>query len=548
MINKQEQISSLLDEIRKNGYSNATKQFIKKNPNHGYRFNKKEGCVAFPTLNKNSSKCLIINSDLGNIPEFLSGIFDDIVSLDIHEKIQIQKHRFEEKDICNIRFIECKTGRLPITEKEFDLVVINGIKVEEEKSNEEIRFYLESVKELLNEQGCLCLGVKNKHGIQLFQEIIDDDIFLDDFKGYRSQLESLNFKIDAYWTVASHNQINFWGRMDDDISIKWFIQNFDKKFFVDKKFKMIGKILKMFTKSIRKNMMERFCPSFIFCCYKNSINTLEKTIYTKTGFNSSIQHNRPTKILYFLFDDNGKPMKVVTCKPTSYELTEEIFQFIPKFPGLKILDEKLIIEDWVEGIPLNRLNEVEVKLVLNWLINFQIKTQNEILKMSEIDEEIKFLKIELELIKEISDLPYHSWLEEFREEFVGKEIRKSAVHGDFNVRNLLIDHDKFRANIIDWDSRYQDSGNPVYDFVWFATASMALSNNLENEYSDMKSKTRQSVEMIANVMNEHLGAKFDFLKLQRFMLLRFLPIRNKIDDDGHLFYIDILRVLAKIEK
>ena len=89
MINKQEQISSLLDEIRKNGYSNATKQFIKKNPNHGYRFNKKEGCVAFPTLNKNSSKCLIINSDLGNIPEFLSGIFDDIVSLDIHEKIQI---------------------------------------------------------------------------------------------------------------------------------------------------------------------------------------------------------------------------------------------------------------------------------------------------------------------------------------------------------------------------------------------------------------------------------------------------------------------------
>jgi hypothetical protein len=49
-------------------------------------------------------------------------------------------------------------------------------------------------------------------------------------------------------------------------------------------------------------------------------------------------------------------------------------------------------------------------------------------------------------------------------------------------------------------------------------------------------------------MNEHLGAKFDFLKLQRFMLLRFLPIRNKIDNDGHLFYIDILRVLAKIEK
>ena len=309
----------------------------------------------------------------------------------------------------------------------------------------------------------------------------------------------------------------------------------------------MGKILKMFTKSIRKNMMEKFCPSFIFCCYNNSIDTLEKTIYEKTGFNSSIQHNRPTKILYFLFDDNGKPKKVVTCKPTSYELTEKIFQFMPKFPGLEILDEKLIIEDWVEGVPLNRLNETEVKLVLNWLIDFQIKTQNEILKMSEIDEEIKFLKKELDLIKEISDLPYEIWLEEFREEFVGKEIRKSAVHGDFNVRNLLINHDKNEVNIIDWDSRYQEAGNPVYDFVWFATAIMALSNDIENEYNNKKSETRQIIDSIGSIMNEHLGMKFDFLKLQRFMLLRFLPIRNKKDDDGHLFYVDILRTLAKRE-
>ena len=64
MKNKQDELPSFLEEIRRNGYSNATKQFIKKNPIHGYRFNKKEGCVAFPTLNKNNSKCLIINLEL----------------------------------------------------------------------------------------------------------------------------------------------------------------------------------------------------------------------------------------------------------------------------------------------------------------------------------------------------------------------------------------------------------------------------------------------------------------------------------------------------
>jgi len=204
----------------------------------------------------------------------------------------------------------------------------------------------------------------------------------------------------------------------------------------------------------------------------------------------------------------------------------------------------LIVEDWVEGIPLNRLQEKEVKLVLDWLKNFQVKTQSDILKMSEIDEEIDCLKKELDTIKEISDLPYGRWLKEFREEFVGKEIKKSAVHGDFNVRNLLIDHSKFEVNIIDWDSRYQNAGNPVYDFVWFAIASMALSEKIEDEFGNKKNETRKILELVKEAMNEHFNLKFDFLKLQRFMLLRFLPIRMKTDDDGHLFYVKILRILG----
>ena len=46
--------------------------------------------------------------------------------------------------------------------------------------------YLNKIKDYLNDDGCLCLAVKNKEGITIVKEESSKNNFLDNFKGYNS--------------------------------------------------------------------------------------------------------------------------------------------------------------------------------------------------------------------------------------------------------------------------------------------------------------------------------------------------------------------------
>ena len=78
---------------------------------------------------------------------------------------------------------------------------------------------------------------------------------------------------------------------------------------------------------------------------------------------------------------------------------------------------------------------------------------------------------------------------------------------------------------------------------------MMYSNNPEKEvsnYYNNNGKIVNSVNIIKEIMNNHFKINFDFLKLQRFMIMRFITIRVKDDDDGYLLYLNILKLLSKI--
>ena len=434
-------------------------------------------------------------------------------------------------------------------EKDFDLIVLNDIKIKNHNSQNKIQDYLNNIKEFLNDKGCLCVAVQNKTGIKVINEEVGSDTYSNNFNGYNLLLNSLGLHVDSYWALPSHNQANHSGKISDDVSLKWFFHNFDKKFFVDKKFKIVGKFLKTLNKKMRESLLIKFCPSFLFYCYKDkSYNTLEYKIQRDTGYDNIIQHIRPSKTLYFLLNNNGNPEKVVTCNYTKYDLTEKIFEIKRNFPGMKIIDEKMTIENWLDGVPLDRSNHNDLKLVMNWLKTFQNKTKSEFLDMDDVQQEIEQVKNELDLIPEMSKIPYENWLDDYRHEFIGKKIQKTAVHGDFNLRNILIDHQNLQVNIIDWDWRYEEKGNPIYDFIWLATNIMLLSKNYEKEFEYGDSQSNEIVKLIKiieNTMKDHLQVNFDFIKLQKFMILRFLTIRIKQGGNGHLLYIDILKILSK---
>ena len=373
---KNSKLTFLLESIKEIGYSKAVDEFIKKYPSDKYRFDKLEGNLAFRSINENNKNCLIINSDLGNIPDFFSDIYEKIVSLDTPEKILIQKARFKTKKISNVVFETIDSDETHSIEGNYDLIILNGIQIENSHDLKmRIKNYLSKLKNHLNDNGCLCLAIKNKSGITITNGITSENDYFDNFKGYDSLLNSLGLKTESYWVLPSHEQPHFSGKLTDDISLKWFFNNFDKKFSVDQKFKMAGKLLKLLNKKTRKSIVLKFCPSFLFYSYKNeSINTLEKMIQKNTQYDSLIQNTRVSKVLFFLLNNHGEPKKVLTCKNTKYDLTEKIISVERKFPKMKNPDEKLVLEEWLEGNFLDRLNLSHVKLVMEWLIHFQNST------------------------------------------------------------------------------------------------------------------------------------------------------------------------------
>tara|TARA_B100001540_G_scaffold311957_1_gene332282 strand:+ start:3488 stop:5176 length:1689 start_codon:yes stop_codon:yes gene_type:complete len=546
-------LNLLIKKINEIGYTKAITDFLKNYPEYRYRFDKKEGNVAFRCINKNNKKCLVINSDLGNIPEFFSNIFDKVVSLDIPEKILIQKARLESKKINNIFLDICKPGYIPSIEKNFDLIIINGIQMENlrDDSKDKIKDYLSRIKNHLNDDGCLCLAIKNKEGITIVKEESSKNNFLDSFKGYNSLLNSLGLKIEPYWVLPSHMQAHYSAKLNDDVSLKWFFENFDKKFSVDSKFKIVGKALRLLNKSTRKAIITKYCPSFLFYCYKNEeTDSLENMVLRKTKFNSIIQNSRMTKTLFFLMNDNGESKKVLTCKNTKYDFDEELIHVKREFPNMKNPDGKLVLEDWLNGDFLDRLNQEHIQLVMKWLIEFQKSTQSNELTDVEIDEELKQVRQEIMKINAMKELPYELWLDEYKNELKKTKLIKTAVHGDFQLRNILIDEELQRVNVIDWDWRFEEKGNPIYDFVWLATNIMMFSNNPEKEFLEYQKnggKVKNSISIIKKMMENHFNTEFDLMKLQRFMIMRFITIRVKDEDDGYLLYVKILKNLENVK-
>ena len=130
----------------------------------------------------------------------------------------------------------------------------------------------------------------------------------------------------------------------------------------------------------------------------------------------------------------------------------------------------------------------------------------------------------------------------------GIELKKTAVHGDFQPRNILVDRKNSSVNVIDWDWRFQEKGNPIYDFVWLATNIMMLSNDPIKEFRSNLNNNGKAVtakKMIEDVMLNHLKVKVDFTKLQKFMIMRFITIRIKDGDDGYLLYVKMLKIFSE---
>ena len=552
-MNLENKISNLIKNISDKGYSTALNQFLENNLDFENEFKKMEGSIAFRVSNSTNSRCLVINSDFGNIPENLSHTFQEVWSFEKNlDKALIQKHRFENKNIQNITIINTKKELLSIPNEYFELVVLNGIK-QEDFSELGINNYINQIKKNLTENGCMCVGANNKYGINIFgkekEDISNKKEINESFNQYKKIFTASGFSVKPYWVFPSHTRPRYSANIENNIALEWFFHNFDKTFSVDKKFSLIKNSLKILNSTSRKMLVERFAPSFLFYCYHNKIpENIEDMIIKKTGLDNCVQNIRHSKIMYILLDSLGIPQKAVFCKLEKYNLKEEIVSIQRIFPNMKESNEKIMVEDWVRGESLDPLNKVDFDLTMKWLTKFQKETESELLTSEEIEKESMSVKNDLRNIDAMKSLPFEKWIDEYNTHINSLKLKKTAVHGDFHIGNILVDRKNSLINVIDWDWRFQEKGNPIYDFVWLGTDLMIFGNNMIDSFLshlNEKGKFTESIKILKNTMKIYFKQDFDFIKLQRFMILRFITIKIKDGDNGYLLYIDILKILSK---
>tara|TARA_B100001123_G_scaffold449615_1_gene615691 strand:+ start:14092 stop:17013 length:2922 start_codon:yes stop_codon:yes gene_type:complete len=548
----EKKISEIISEINKKDYFKGVRHFLENNPQYQDRFMMNEGDVAFSKI-KNFDRCLIINSDLGNISENLSKIFGQVYSIDASKnKLLIQKSRLEANNFKNFFLIHLEKIDFPFPNNYFDLIIVNGKGVEYGIFDDEKNLdYFNKIKQILKPDGCLCVNTKNYRGIGLdnTQKYNDfnQDVFCKNHSDYLKLFRKLDFSTSSSWVFPSHNKPHYLGDLNDKISTKWYLQNFDIFHDIDTKFVFIKYFLKIFSIFGIKNILKFLSPSFIFYCYKQNENhkCLDDTIRKNSEFNHLIQFSRRGNVKFIMIDEFSKPQKIISCNRKAINFDEEITQVNRKFPHMKNPDKDIISEKWFGNKTLDRFNENEIELVLKWLVNFQKTTISEFFDSNSINEEIANLKNELSEVEMMKDLPFELWLQQYHEHISDIKIRKTALHGDFQIKNIIINKNDLSINVIDWGD-FLAKGNPLIDFLQLL-ANILLSDGIENFNKNLiqNSKISPSVKLIKKIMNRHFDYEFDYTILLRFIIMRLVTKRVNNTYMNYVSYVKLLKILNK---
>jgi len=528
-------MQKLLDNIKQFSYEDGLQEYVKEFPGErafllNTKFDQNIDTI-FHCLNVNYKNCLVIGDHYGNSSEVLAEIFETVYSVNSSsQSIEFQIKRFEKKNISNIISIKTNLEDLPFIDNTFDMIVFKNHQINKELNNYESKIekseYLQKIKKILSDGGCLCLSLQNKFGANIFSDIKESSEFSNmkkySFHNYLKMFKKLDFKLKTYWGFPSEKRPYFSAKMDDEIALKWYFQNF-ASFVKDTKIKTKQKILFFILKNtsgyIRKFLMQNFAPFFIFCCYKNHISeSIEDVILSQTKFNHCLVISRRIKIIFILFDKYKKPKFVVHLKRYGKEFTKKLSVYNRVFPEMGNPKEQWWLEEWKNGRALNPLKYEEVIAAIKWLVSFQQNTSQEIFKKDDLSVEIKMIRNEMKNVNALNKIQYKKWLDDYELMLENHEIRKSALHGDFWYANMLYDSKQKLVNLIDWEN-FKKNGNPFHDLTTFIMRCMMISNS--NQVDAFKSnltsnkKFKNLLKEIQKIVNSHYNFSVDLDILPR---------------------------------
>ena len=552
-------IKKLLTEIKHNEFETAVGKFLTSNQEFRSQFINtqydKSVDIIFHGVGNNYSRCLDIKSELGNKAEILSNIFKQVYTIEFDDDyIELQKKRFEERTLQNISITKCDLLKLPFPDNFFDLILCNGVLenitkfTETQNQSEAQKQFVEELKRVINENGCIIFGVNNNNGLRIkwkgsseestsSPEIISNQ----KFSNYTSVFENSGLRTKSFWVLPSYDIPYYSGEINDNVALKGFFRNLSIFIAAIRGGRRQGKIKEMILSLFRnlnypfiKPIVKKFSPSFVFCCWKkDNLNSLENWIKEETGYQNFIRMSRHEKILYLLLNTKGEIEKGVYFKRYGYEMPNEIKFFERKFPNVKPPSERIWIVDWLKGRAANPENENEVIAIIDWLGKFQKKTKLGIMSKNDAIRETTFIRKGLEHFEYENTDKYYKLLEQYEKYIEKNQINMTPVHGDFWFPNILYDHETNNINVIDWED-YSEKGNPYEDFIWFLCNFMGLSS-VDPILKFRKclaghGEISKIIEHIKNRINSHFGFQLDYSLLFRINLLKWMIIQDQIEE------------------
>lgn len=560
-----DKVIELLQKIEQDGYKKASLNFLNDPIIKPELLDVKSADLIFHGLGKNNFRCLEIGSNLGKTSENLSHIFREVYCVETtEEKIEFQQKRFQYLDKNNITLLACNPINLPFPDNYFDFILCNGVfescQIFNSNSKQSQIKFLKEMKRVLSKNGCLCLSVQNKFGVsQLFGLDKINKIkknttpqFLHSLSGYQKLLKNEKFISTSYWILPSNNKPYFSGRLDDNITLKWFFKNITKFMLKGKK----SKIKKFFLFIMQKidrytlnNIIKIFVPNFIFYCYKNNNkDTIEELIMEKTGMNNFLSISRKDRILNILLDKKSNPKKIISVGRYGYEIPKKIVEPNRTFTNMKDPKDRIWMENWIEGKLMNPLKIKEVLLAINWLYKFQKDTKQGILTKKFVNEtELDWIKVGLLQVNGLDFLQCEKWLEEYESYVTKNTIYKTAIHGDFWINNILINLKTNDVELIDWE-KFRAEGSPFTDSMTFIMRLMLMDSKNQAESFKANFRNKHKMNLINELylkMNNYFGIEIKLLVIMRWFIMSEIAYSKLfVNSERVESYVKILKFLS----
>ena len=478
--------------------------------------------IAYRCISSETKTCLILNNNKENISKNISNIFDDIYSVEVDKKSFL----------------------LPFKNEFFDLIIFSGLDLKDEI---EIEKCFQDIKRVMKPSGCFCVSTRNSSGLNILNRKNLEStkkFYSNNYNGYIRIFNKSGFIIKPYWIIGNSCRPYFIGSIENVGVFRWLFSNIDKFLLINPKSKIIIWILKKIKFSFTKKFIKIFSPSFLFYCYKEAIpNQFEIMVKEKTGFTDMLQQIRFTKNIFILFDKNGNPKKRLLCKRKRTDSSDEIF-FVNGPPKNGILKNKMVLVDWVEGKKANFNNLDELKLIFQWLFDFQSRTNGPNFDENTIKHEINEIKDNLADKNYLEKTEIEKWLLDYSNHSSKINTKTTGVHGDFAPHNILIKTNELSLNVIDWD-RFFENGSPFYDIAKVVYHVLTPNSCVDEFITNVRSMEENSaIQIIDNLLSEHFQNKINLITILRYYFLKDLALNDELNKQ---YFISLLKELSKID-